>query len=108
MNFLTILQASAPKAAQGGGTWSFLIMMILIFVVMWLLMIRPQQKKQKELAKFRNSLKKGDKVVTVGGLYGTVIEIKEGTPYLMISVDTNVKLKIDRNSVVKDISDVQR
>ena len=72
---LNLLQTAAP-AAQGGGL-SMWIMLILIFVVMWFFMIRPQRKQQKELQNFRDSLKKGDKVVTVGGIYGTVDEIKD-------------------------------
>lgn len=102
MNYLVFLQAQAA----GGGQWSFLIMMLLIFVVMYFLMIRPQQKKQKELAKFRESLKKGDKIITLGGIYGTVVEVKETT--LLIEVDSNVKIKVDKSSVVKDISDLQK
>ena len=58
--------------AGGAGNYSFLIMMLLIFVVMYFFMIRPQQKKQKEITKFRESLKKGDKIVTIGGIYGTI------------------------------------
>jgi len=103
MNALILLQAQAGQ--QGGaGQYSFLIMMVLIFVIMWLFMIRPQQKKQKELNNFRNSLKKGDKVVTVGGIYGVVSEVKETT--LIVEVSDNCKLKVDKSSVVKDISDV--
>ena len=79
-------------------------MMLLIFVVMWFFMIRPQQKKQKELAQFRNSLKKGDKVVTIGGIYGVVSEVKE--QYVIVEVDSNVKLRVDKSAIVKDITDV--
>lgn len=79
-------------------------MMLLIFVVMWFFMIRPQQKKQKELVQFRNSLKKGDKVVTIGGIYGTVADVKEQC--VIVEVDNNVKLKVDKNAIVKDITDV--
>ena len=77
MNILTIfLQAQAGgQAQQGGGGFTFIIMMVAIFAIMYFLMIRPQQKKQKELQAFRNSLKKGDKVVTAGGIFGTVDEI---------------------------------
>ena len=78
-------------------------MMILIFVVMWFFMIRPQRKQQKELQKFREGLKKGDKIVTVGGIYGTVVEVKEKS--LLIEVDNNVKIRVDKNSVVKDYSE---
>lgn len=96
---LTILQSAAPAAAQG-SSMSMWIMMILIFVVMWFFMIRPQRKQQKELQEFRNSLKKGDKVVTVGGIYGTVVEIKENS--LLIEVDRDVKIRVSKNSVVRD------
>ena len=93
--------------AGAGSTWSMWIMLILIFVVMWFFMIRPQRKQQKELQAFRNALKKGDKVVTVGGIYGTVAEIKEGSNTVLIEVDANVKLKVDKNSLVKDFTPVQ-
>lgn len=76
------------------------IMLALVFVVMWFFMIRPQRKQQKELQEFRNSLKKGDKVVTVGGIYGTVVEIKETS--LLIEVDHNVKIRVSKSSVVRD------
>lgn len=79
-------------------------MMVLIFVVMWFFLIRPQQKKQKELAKFRNELKKGDKVVTVGGIYGVVAELKD--KFIIMEVDSNVKLRVDRNCIVKDVTDI--
>ena len=103
MNLLTfVLQAPAANPQAGGG-WTMWVMLILIFVVMWFFMIRPQRKQQKELQKFRDGLKKGDKVVTVGGIYGTVAEIKDRT--LLIEVDNNVKIKVDKNSVVKDFSE---
>lgn len=82
------------------------VMLILIFVVMWLFMIRPQRKQQKELQKFREGLKKGDKIVTIGGIYGTVAEVSDKT--LVIEVDNNVKIKVDKNSVVKDFSAVNQ
>lgn len=101
MKMLVFLQTAQ---AQGGGMGSFLIMMVLIFVVMYFLMIRPQQKKQKELAKFRDSLQKGDKVVTIGGIYGTIAEVKDKV--VLLEVDNNVKIRVDKSSLVKDISDV--
>ena len=101
MNILTILQAAA--SAQQGGGWSMWIMMLLIFVVMWFFMIRPQRKQQKELQAFRDSLKKGDKVVTIGGIYGTVCEIKEES--VLIEVDNNVKIRVSKQALVKDFTD---
>ena len=74
---ITILQAAAPAAK--GSSWSMWVMLILIFVVMWFFMIRPQRKQQKELQAFRDGLKKGDKVMTIGGIYGKVVEIKDNT-----------------------------
>lgn len=97
--------AQAAQQPQGGG-WTMWVMLILIIVVMWFFMIRPQRKQQKELQKFRDGLSKGDKVVTIGGIYGTVVEIKDKT--LLLEVDNNVKIKVDKNSVVKDFSDAQQ
>ena len=105
MNMFAILQA-APAAGQQGGGWSMWIMLALIFVVMWFFMIRPQKKQQKELQSFRDSLKKGDKVVTIGGIYGTVSEIKEDS--VLIEVDHNVKIRVSKQALVKDFSDPTR
>ncbi len=109
MNILTLaslLQATAPAGAgqqpQAGGGGMFWIMIIAMFVIMWLFMIRPQRKQQKELEKFRNSLKRGDKVVTAGGIYGTVDEIKDRS--VLIKVDGEVKLRVDKNSLVRDFT----
>ena len=65
----------AAQAAQGGGQIGFLIMMIAIFAIMWFFMIRPQQKKQKEIRAFQNALQEGSKVITGGGIYGTIKRI---------------------------------
>ncbi len=64
------------QAAAGGSSMSFLIMMVAIFAIMWFFMIRPQQKKQKEIRKFQNALAEGTKVVTGGGVYGTVKRVR--------------------------------
>lgn len=92
--------------ATANSSWSMWVMLILIFVVMWFFMIRPQRKQQKELEKFRNSLKRGDKVVTIGGIYGVVDEIKERQ--VIIKVDDDTKLKVDKNSLVKDFTETQQ
>ena len=104
MNMFTLLQAAAP-AAQG-SSWSMWIMLALIFVVMWFFMIRPQRKQQKELQNFRDSLKKGDKVVTIGGIFGTVCEIMEES--VLIEVDNNVKIRVSKQALVKDFTDPSR
>ena len=90
MNVMTIMLQAA-----GGGSAQFLIMMVLIFGVMYFLMIRPQQKKQKELVKFRNALEKGQKIVK---------EVKEG--YVLVEVDSNVAIRVDKNMVMRDPSDI--
>ena len=102
MDLMTVmLQAAAPA---GGGSASFLIMMVLIFAVMYVFMIRPQQKRQKELVKFRNALEKGRKIITAGGIYGTIKEVKE--TYVLVEVDSNVAIRVDKNMVMKDPSDL--
>jgi preprotein translocase subunit YajC len=104
MNFILLdaAEATQPQSGMGGNmTW---IMLIAIFVVMYFFMIRPQQKRQKELRKFRESLQKGDRVVTVGGIYGTISEIKDS--YVLIEVDGNVRIRFDKSSVLKDSSDL--
>ena len=98
----TFLQTAAGTQPAGGGM-SMWIMLALIFVVIWFFMIRPQRKQQKELQNFRDSLKKGDKVVTVGGIYGTVDEIKEGS--VLIVVDKDVKIRVSKNALVKDFTE---
>ena len=102
MILFTMLQAAAP-AQQGGSQLSFWIMIILVFAVMWFFMIRPQRKQQKEIEKFRNELKKGDKVVTAGGIYGTILEVQERT--VLLKVDKDVKLGVDKTSLLKDYSE---
>ena len=83
-----------------------IVMMVLIFVVMYFFMIRPQRKQQKELQNFRDSLKKGDKVVTVGGIYGEIVEVQEKT--VLLRVDGDVKLRVDKQGLTKDFSEPQK
>lgn len=104
MNYLLMAQPAAEGAAQPNPIMTFLPL-ILIIVVFYFFMIRPQMKKQKEIAAFRNSLQKGDKVVTTGGIYGKILEIKDNT--VLLQVDDNVKLRVDKAALVKDMSDVQ-
>ena len=101
---ITLLQAAAPAAGQqAGGGWSFWLMIILMFVIMYFFMIRPQRKQQKELEKFRNELKKGDKVITAGGIYGTIGEIEEKT--VLLKVDGDGEIRVDKGAIVRDPSD---
>ena len=96
MNTMFImLQAAQP---QGGGM-SFIIMMVVIFAIMWFFMIRPQQKRQKEIQNFRNQITVGSAVVTAGGLYCTVKSIEESDNTLIVEIARDVRVKVDRNSV---------
>lgn len=104
MTILFALLQAAPQGAAGGQA-SFWIMIILLFAVMYFFMIRPQRKQQKALEKFRSELKKGDKVVTSGGIFGVVDEIKEKS--ILIKVDGDTKLRVDKNSIMRDYTDAQ-
>ena len=79
--------------------YSGLLMIVAIFAIMYFFMIRPQQKRQKEIQNFRNGLTVGQAVVTAGGIYGVVKQIDENTNTLMIEVANGVRIKVDRNSV---------
>ena len=82
---------------EGGST---ILMFVLMFVVFYLFMIRPQMKKTKEEKKFREELKKGDKVVTIGGIHGKIAEVKEST--IVLEVGDGNKHKIEKAAVSKD------
>jgi preprotein translocase subunit YajC len=100
------VDATAQGQQKTGGGMSMWIMLALIFGVMWFFMIRPQKKQQKELQKFRDSLQKGDKVVTIGGIYGTVVEVKDAT--VLVEVDNGVKVRFSKQALVKDFTDPQQ
>ncbi len=92
-------QPAGGTAGQGNALVTFLPL-LLVFVVFYLFMIRPQMKKQKEMNNYRSSLKKGDKVVTTGGIYGRVYEVKDN--HVMLEVGGDLKLKVDKNALLKD------
>ena len=73
---------------------------IIIFLIMYFLMIRPQQKKQKDLEKLRSELKSGDPIVTSGGIHGKVASIDDTTKTVKIKIDGNTSMKVERNSIV--------
>ncbi len=97
MNILNILLQAAP--GQGGNGMS-LIFLLAIIVVFYFFMIRPQMKKQKSEKQFRDSLQKGDKVVTIGGIHGRILEVNDRT--FMIEIDTNVRVRVERSAVSAD------
>ena len=81
----------------GGGMFSTVIMFSLIILIFYFMILRPQQKRQKERDKLLNSVKKGDKIITAGGLHGTVIGVEEKS--VLIQVADNVKLKFERTAI---------
>lgn len=95
----------APPAGQGGSgqstIWSFLPL-ILIVVVFYLFFIRPQMKKSKDQKKFRESLQKGQKVITIGGIHGKIVEIQETT--VTIEVENQVRLRLEKSAIAIDNS----
>ena len=104
-NLAFLYLMSQPSGTATGGQSNALITflpLILVFVVFYFFMIRPQMKKQKEMTNYRNSLKKGDKVVTTGGIYGRINEVKDN--YVMIDAGGDVKLKVDKSALLKDPS----
>ena len=101
-----VAEGTAEVAAEATGiaawaatvNWQFWIMIIAMIAIMYFFMWRPEKKRRQEMQNFRDGLKAGDKVITAGGIYATVKEVKENT--LLIEVDSNVTLRIDKNMVV--------
>ncbi len=104
MNLLSILLQAAPPAG-GASSYTGILMMVLIFAVFYFFMIRPQSKRQKEIKKQRDEMKVGDSVVTSGGIYGKVKDIKETT--VTVEIADNVRVKVDKNSVFATAEDIQ-
>lgn len=102
----TLFIALQATQGQPQSALPTILMFGAIILVMWLFMIRPQRKQQKELQNFRAGLKKGDKVVTVGGIYGEILEVNDKTA--LIRVDGDVKLRVDKQGLVKDYSDAEQ
>ena len=102
MNTIALIQVLAEGEPQNSPMGLF-IMIGLMFVVMWVVMIRPQQKRQKELAKKIDSLKKGDKVVTIGGLHGTINHLSKGT--VSLKVGDGQYLTFDKKAVATILTD---
>ncbi len=94
----------AAQAAQGGGMGGMLLMMVAIFAIMWFFMIRPQQKKQKKIREFQNSLQEGTRVVTGGGIYGTVKHVDIEKSLVDVEIARGVVISVDKGYVFADIA----
>jgi preprotein translocase subunit YajC len=103
INFAYLSLMTQPSGAAGqSNPFVTFLPLILVFVVFYFFMIRPQMKKQKEMNVYRSSLKRGDKVITTGGIYGKVYEVKEN--YVLMDVGGDIKLKVDKSALLKDPS----
>ncbi len=102
---MTNIVLAAQAAGQGSGM-SMIIMMIAIFAIMWFFMIKPQQKKQKEIQKFQNELTEGTEVITGGGIHGVVKSIDLAKNTVDIKIARDVVVTVEKTSVFKDMSGV--
>lgn len=91
-----LLQAATAEGAQGAG-WMNMVMLLLIFVIFYFFMIRPQTKRQKEIKKFQDSLENGKTIITQGGIYGRVREVKDN--YVLVEIADGVKIRVNKNMV---------
>lgn len=98
MEFISLLQTANPASSL-----VTLGMLVMMFAIMYFLIIRPQKKEQKKLQEMVNALKKGDKVVTISGVYGTVSSLKEST--IILKVDENCKIEVSRNAIGTVLTD---
>lgn len=107
MSFIPFLTAGAQQAAGTAGLAGSFIPLLLIIVIFYFFLIRPQNKKQKETEKMLNALKKGDKVITIGGIHGVVSAVKEHT--VVIKVDDNCKIEFNRSAIsTVELSDEEK
>jgi preprotein translocase subunit YajC len=99
-----LLQISGGAAAGKPNMMTSLLPLLLVFVIFYFFMIRPQMKRQKEVNNFRSAISKGDKVVTTGGIYGKVVEVTDTT--IIMEIANDVKVKVDKSAVLRDPADV--
>jgi preprotein translocase subunit YajC len=103
MNLLNVLLMAPQPGQGGGGMTSSLIFILLLFVVFYFFFIRPQVKRQKDQRKYRESLAKGQKIITIGGIHGKILEIQETT--CIIEVEGGNRLKVEKSAVSMDAQD---
>ena len=96
MTLATVL-LQAATGFGGGGAWSTILMFALLIVVFYFFLIRPQSKRQKEIRKFQDSLENGKSVITQGGIYGKIREVKDN--YVILEIADGVKIKVNKNMV---------
>ncbi|GHT61501.1 preprotein translocase subunit YajC [Bacteroidia bacterium] len=99
-----LLQAAAPQSG-GWEKFSMPLMLVAVFAIMYFMMIRPQQKRQKEIQKMRESIKVGDKVVTAGGIHGKIKEVNNSD--FLVEIADNIRIRVDKASVFASSDDAQ-
>ena len=104
---MTSLLLAAQAAQSGTGFGGMIFMLIAIFVIMWFFMVRPQQKRQKKIREFQNSLQEGSKVVTGGGIYGTVKRIDKAKNTVDVEIAHGVVITVDKGTVFADAAQGQ-
>lgn len=102
--FEPLMLVADPKSGQ--NPIMSLLPLILIIVVFYFFMIRPQMKKQKQLRNFRQSLKVGDKIITSGGIYGKINDIRDNV--VIVEVEDKMRIRVDINSIFGDPSDLEQ
>ena len=108
MDLLTILLDVPPQPQTQSvlGQYSSFIMIAAMIAIFYFLMIRPQQRKQKELQRSRESMKNGDKVITAGGIHGRIKEISDTS--MLIEVSDGVRIRVEKSSVYASPEDIQQ
>ncbi|HHW60120.1 MAG: preprotein translocase subunit YajC [Bacteroidales bacterium] len=96
MNIFLYAQQAGAQSTQG-SMWSTLIMILLLILIFWLFFIRPQSKKNKEMQKFRDSLKKGDRIVTIGGIHGKIVDFDGNT--VIIETEGQGKIRVEKSAI---------
>ena len=102
MSYLPLLQAAPNATSTTGSFGSLIVTVVLMIGIFYFFLIRPQNKKQKEMEKMLSALKKGDKVVTIGGIHGVVSSTKEKT--VILKVDDNTKLEFNRSAIASVVN----
>ena len=102
-NYLMLLEASTSTSASGKGSFQMIILMVLLFVGMYFLMIRPQKKQQKKEQEIRENTQVGDEITTIGGIVGKVVTVKEDSLIIETGADKN-KMKITRWAIQTNVT----
>lgn len=103
MTTSAFIYLQAAPAQGSPNIMTGLLPLILVFVVFYFFMIRPQMRKQKELTNYRNAIAKGDRIITTGGIYGKVVEVAANI--VTVEIANDVKVRVDKNAILKDQSD---